>query len=231
MRGEGLAGVFSLNVSTAAGTAASGGTRQARAHLRVRCDRPRKQAPFRRKITRPRAETSLERVTARKSCRGPSVSADMVELATEKTIRGMATRVQAAPAAVLVTDSAGRVLAASNPMCALVGWTRVELLTLGLADLGIPAQAEPPALATGSAFLRHRDGTTIPVRLHVTRLDLASGPLYHWVVQPSANGLGNREIALELSVSLETVKSHIRRVLEKMDARSRAHAVAIAWRQ
>ena len=186
----------------------------------------------------------------------------MVELATEKTIRGMATRVQAAPAAVLVTDSPGRVLAASNPMCALVGWTRVELLTLGLADLGIPAQAEPPALATGSAFLRHRDGTTIPVRLHVTRLDLATGPLYHWVVQPSrppvlrsgparrrgaralrltdrelevvqliANGLGNREIALELSVSLETVKSHIRRVLEKMDARSRAHAVAIAWRQ
>ncbi len=51
------------------------------------------------------------------------------------------------------------------------------------------------------------------------------------VVQLIADGRGNTDIAAELSISLETVKTHIRRVLGKLRARSRAHAVAIAWRE
>ena len=50
------------------------------------------------------------------------------------------------------------------------------------------------------------------------------------VVRLIAAGLGNREIARELTVSLETVKTHVRRLLPKLSARGRAHAVAIAWR-
>lgn len=196
----------------------------------------------------------------------------MSQLATENAVRTVATRAQGAPTAVLVTDANGRVLGASKPMCALLGWRRIELLLLGLPDVGIAeavftgirAQAEVHGLAVGTALLHHRDGTPTPVQYHVTRIDLADGPIYHWIVQPRrsprpklrgglerrraaralriterelevvqliANGLGNREIALQLSVSLETVKTHIRRVLGKLGARGRAHAVAIAWRK
>jgi DNA-binding NarL/FixJ family response regulator len=45
-----------------------------------------------------------------------------------------------------------------------------------------------------------------------------------------SHGLFNREIAAHLVVSEETVKTHIHRLLAKMGARSRAHAVAIALR-
>lgn len=46
-----------------------------------------------------------------------------------------------------------------------------------------------------------------------------------------ADGLGNNDIARRLHISVETVKSHVRRVLQKLGARSRAHAVALAWRK
>jgi DNA-binding NarL/FixJ family response regulator len=45
-----------------------------------------------------------------------------------------------------------------------------------------------------------------------------------------AQGLGNREIGMRLFVSEETVKSHVKTLLEKLHARSRAHAVALALR-
>ena len=51
------------------------------------------------------------------------------------------------------------------------------------------------------------------------------------IVQLIADGLGNQDIARELSVSVETVKTHVRRMLGKLQARGRAHAVAIAWRR
>ena len=46
-----------------------------------------------------------------------------------------------------------------------------------------------------------------------------------------SEGLGNREISDRLSLSEETVKSHIRHILAKLQARSRAHAVALAFRK
>lgn len=46
-----------------------------------------------------------------------------------------------------------------------------------------------------------------------------------------ADGLGNKEIANKLSLSEETVKSHLSNVYEKLGASDRAHAVAIALRQ
>ncbi len=50
------------------------------------------------------------------------------------------------------------------------------------------------------------------------------------VLQLVADGLGNREIARALYVSEQTVKTHIHRLLRKLDAGGRAHAVAIGIR-
>jgi DNA-binding NarL/FixJ family response regulator len=50
------------------------------------------------------------------------------------------------------------------------------------------------------------------------------------VLQLIADGQANREIALQLFLAPETVKSHVRNMLAKLHARSRSHAVAIALR-
>lgn len=46
-----------------------------------------------------------------------------------------------------------------------------------------------------------------------------------------SEGLGNREIGKRLNLSEETVKTHIRTILVKLQARSRAHAVALGIRR
>lgn len=51
------------------------------------------------------------------------------------------------------------------------------------------------------------------------------------IVEYLADGLANKEIANRLSLSEETIKSHVSNVYEKLGASDRAHAVAIALRQ
>jgi DNA-binding NarL/FixJ family response regulator len=51
------------------------------------------------------------------------------------------------------------------------------------------------------------------------------------VLQLVADGLVNREIGQHLYLSEETVKSHVRHLLAKLQARSRAHAVAVGFRR
>jgi DNA-binding NarL/FixJ family response regulator len=51
------------------------------------------------------------------------------------------------------------------------------------------------------------------------------------VLQLVADGLVNREIGDRLYLSEETVKSHVRHLLAKLQARSRAHAVAVGFRR
>ena len=51
------------------------------------------------------------------------------------------------------------------------------------------------------------------------------------VLRLVSEGLGNREIGQRLFLSEETVKSHVRHLLAKLQARSRAHAVAIGFRR
>jgi DNA-binding CsgD family transcriptional regulator len=50
------------------------------------------------------------------------------------------------------------------------------------------------------------------------------------VLELFAEGFSTREIALTLWVSEETVKSHVKKVLDRLQARTRAHAVALAFR-
>jgi DNA-binding CsgD family transcriptional regulator len=45
-----------------------------------------------------------------------------------------------------------------------------------------------------------------------------------------ADGLSTREIAGRLWVTEETVKTHVRRLHDRLGAKTRAHAVAIAFR-
>ena len=51
------------------------------------------------------------------------------------------------------------------------------------------------------------------------------------VLRLVSEGLVNREIGHRLFLSEETVKSHVRHLLAKLQARSRAHAVAIGFRR
>ena len=51
------------------------------------------------------------------------------------------------------------------------------------------------------------------------------------VLQLVSDGLVNREIGEQLFLSEETVKSHVRHLLAKLHARSRAHAVAVGLRR
>ena|SRR5712691_8887398 len=51
------------------------------------------------------------------------------------------------------------------------------------------------------------------------------------VLQLISEGLVNRDIGKMLFLSEETVKSHVRHLLAKLQARSRAHAVAVGFRR
>ena len=51
------------------------------------------------------------------------------------------------------------------------------------------------------------------------------------MLQLICDGLVNREIGNRLFLSEETVKSHVRHLLAKLQARSRAHAVAVGFRR
>ena len=51
------------------------------------------------------------------------------------------------------------------------------------------------------------------------------------ILEALADGLSNKAIAKTLSITEETVKSHLKKIYEKLGAADRAHAVAIALRQ
>ena len=74
-------------------------------------------------------------------------------------------------------------------------------------------------------------GELIPLTPPVTELAQEPTPRELEVLQLVADGLANREIGVRLYLSEETVKSHVRHLLAKLQARSRAHAVAIGFRR
>jgi NarL family two-component system response regulator LiaR len=51
------------------------------------------------------------------------------------------------------------------------------------------------------------------------------------ILQLLADGLSNANVAQKLFISQETVKSHVRHILTKLEADTRTHAVAIALRE
>jgi two-component system, NarL family, response regulator NreC len=51
------------------------------------------------------------------------------------------------------------------------------------------------------------------------------------ILQLLADGMSNAEVAARLFISEETVKSHVRHILTKLEADTRTHAVGIALRE
>jgi DNA-binding NarL/FixJ family response regulator len=51
------------------------------------------------------------------------------------------------------------------------------------------------------------------------------------ILQLLSNGMSNADVAAKLFISQETVKSHVRHILTKLEADTRTHAVAIALRE
>lgn len=78
-----------------------------------------------------------------------------------------------------------------------------------------------------------RDATANLIALQPVRAEPGHDPTARetQVLQLISDGLVNREIGERLFLSEETVKSHVRHLLAKLQARSRAHAVAVGFRR
>ena len=68
------------------------------------------------------------------------------------------------------------------------------------------------------AFLSGKEGTEMLT------------PRERQILQLLADGMSNADVARQLFISQETVKSHVRHILTKLEADTRTHAVAIALR-
>jgi len=73
--------------------------------------------------------------------------------------------------------------------------------------------------------------TAAPLAVPLAELEQEPTPREIEVLQLVCDGLANREIGDRLFLSEETVKSHVRHLLAKLAARSRAHAVAVGFRR
>jgi DNA-binding NarL/FixJ family response regulator len=107
------------------------------------------------------------------------------------------------------------------------------------------AAGEPPPAGVDGVISRSGDARTILRALRVaarvgeTTVSSSAQEAGRRVVSPRerevlellADGLSNRQISDRLVVSLETIKTHVRNILTKLGAASRAEAVAVAIRQ
>jgi DNA-binding CsgD family transcriptional regulator len=94
--------------------------------------------------------------------------------------------------------------------------------------LGSPALNGSPVLSD-QPVPQDRRAVVIPLRRRQKPLRVLSERELQ-VLELTAEGLTNAEIGKVLFLSEETIKSHLRNVLAKLQARSRAHAVAVGFR-
>ncbi len=111
------------------------------------------------------------------------------------------------------------------------------------ADIGAVDAAERKEILTrymdhsrrfeAAAARRSPNGTAEVIPFAAPMRELEQEPTMREieVLQLVADGLVNREIGQRLFLSEETVKSHVRHLLAKLQARSRAHAVAVGYRR
>jgi DNA-binding NarL/FixJ family response regulator len=82
-------------------------------------------------------------------------------------------------------------------------------------------------LAGGEGYV---DPSLMPTFLNRDGQNLLT-PREREILQLLADGMSNADVAGQLFISQETVKSHVRHILAKLEADTRTHAVAIALRE
>lgn len=102
----------------------------------------------------------------------------------------------------------------------------------------IPIIGEEPHLrlvdASARGAVQEPHPATVPIRIPTRHRD--EGPLARLtprevdVFYAIAEGMTNAEIARAFTVSLTTVKTHVARILLKLDARDRVQLVVLAYR-
>jgi DNA-binding NarL/FixJ family response regulator len=82
-------------------------------------------------------------------------------------------------------------------------------------------------VAGGDSFI---DPALMPAFLSGKDREDMLTPREREILQLLADGMSNADVAQRLFISQETVKSHVRHILAKLEADTRTHAVAIALR-
>jgi DNA-binding NarL/FixJ family response regulator len=120
------------------------------------------------------------------------------------------------------------------------GSSDVELLISGLDSgaRGYALKEGTPAELTGALELVARGGTYVDPRLRPALLSRQAtqrmpslSKREREIMDLLSQGLTGEEVAERLVLSSETVKTHIRNAMAKLEAHTRVHAVAIALRQ
>ena len=86
------------------------------------------------------------------------------------------------------------------------------------------------AVAAGKSHVDERLRPLLLARFTTERIGVLS-PREREVLDLLAQGLNGEEVATRLVLSPETVRTHVRNAMEKLEASTRVHAVAIALRQ
>ena len=115
-----------------------------------------------------------------------------------------------------------------------------EVLTeaLDCGALGFALKAGPPeelltairTVAAGETYVDQRLRPLLLARFTTERLGVLS-PREREVLDHLAKGMTGEEVAVRLGLSPETVRTHVRNAMDKLEAHTRVHAVAIALRQ
>jgi len=100
-------------------------------------------------------------------------------------------------------------------------------------QLGLRSMRERIRQAGGSWEIKSKPGrgTTIIAHFPLTMPSLALTSREHEVLLLVVDGLTNRAIAERLSISVETVKSHLHHIMQKMQVKDRTQAAVAATRQ
>jgi DNA-binding NarL/FixJ family response regulator len=86
------------------------------------------------------------------------------------------------------------------------------------------------AVARGESYVDERLRPLLLARFTTERIGVLS-PREREVLDLLAKGLNGEEVATRLVLSPETVRTHVRNAMDKLEANTRVHAVAIALRQ
>ncbi|MGH2481995.1 MAG: helix-turn-helix transcriptional regulator, partial [Ktedonobacteraceae bacterium] len=102
-----------------------------------------------------------------------------------------------------------------------------------LPHMGLQSIEERIRQAGGVLEIRSKpcEGTTLKARFPLTQTSAMLTEREREVLSLLVDGLTNRAISERLSVSLETVKSHVHHIMQKMHVKDRTQAAVVATRQ